>query len=121
MHASLEVYHDTTLVFSSDKHWLLPLLDLEEHLPTVTVPPSELRLRDKIVGKASAMLIVRLGFRQVHAEIMSRLASTFLQDQGVSFTYDALVDRIACQTEELLQAEYDVEAAHRLVRARAGR
>ncbi len=121
MHASLEVYHNDSLVFSSDKHWLYPLLDLEGHLPLLKAPPAELNLRDKIVGKASAMLIVRMGFPRLHAEVMSHLASAFLQSHGLSFTYDVLVDRIACRTEELLQDEEDVEAAYRLVRARAGR
>lgn len=121
MHASLEVYHADSLVFSSDKHWLHPLLDLEECLPSLGVGPAELFLKDKIVGKASAMLIVRMGFLQVHAETMSRLASAFLERRGVAFTADTLVDRISCRTEELLEVEDDVDRAHQLVRARAGR
>jgi zinc transport system ATP-binding protein len=121
MHHSLEVYHGTRVVFSSQKHWLHPLLDLEDHLSAVNVSPAELSLRDRIVGKASAMLITRMGFLQVHAETMSRLASAFFQGHRVSFTYDTLVDRIACRTEDLLREEDDLEAAYRLVRDRAGR
>jgi hypothetical protein len=40
---------------------------------------------------------------------------------GMSYTCDQLVDRIHCQTEELLATVEDPEEAYRLVKVRAGR
>jgi hypothetical protein len=39
----------------------------------------------------------------------------------MSYTYEQLVDRIHCQTEELLATVEDPEEAYRLVKARAER
>ena len=78
-------------------------------------------LQDKIIGKAAALLIHRLGFRTVKAGVLSRLGEAVLQRHAIAYTYDQLVDRIHCQTEELLATVEDPEEAYRLVKARAGR
>ena len=43
------------------------------------------------------------------------------QRHGITYTYEQLVDRIHCQTEELLATVEDPEEAYRLVKIRAGR
>jgi hypothetical protein len=49
---------------------------------------------DKVVGKASAMLMVLLGIQTVHAIVMSRPAAKMFDQSGVSYTYDTITDRI---------------------------
>jgi hypothetical protein len=78
-------------------------------------------LQDKIIGKAAALLILRMGFRTVKAGILSRLGEAVLQRHGIVYTYEQFVDRIHCQTEELLATLEDPEEAYRLVKIRAGR
>jgi hypothetical protein len=39
----------------------------------------------------------------------------------MAYTYEQLVDRIRCQTEELLATGEDPEEAYQLVKVRAGR
>jgi hypothetical protein len=85
------------------------------------VHPENLILQDKIIGKAAALLIHRLGFRTVQAGLLSRLGEAVLLRHGMSYTYKQLVERIHCQTEELLATVEDPEAADRLVKVRAGR
>ena len=72
---SLELYHNGSVVFSSHSRWLHPLLELEEFLKSGP-PASECRLRDRVVGRAAALLEVRLGLRVVHAAVLSRLGRT---------------------------------------------
>jgi hypothetical protein len=74
---------------------------------------------DKVVGKAAAMIMVHLGIQRVHAGIMSRLAVTFLENRGIPFTYDELVDRVLCRTEELLAEIEDPAEAFRFIKRRA--
>jgi hypothetical protein len=119
--ASLELRSSGKLVFSSYRKWLHPLLELEEFLGTHELPRSTLSLRDKIVGRAAALLIVRLGIPEVYAGILSRHGLDALRLHGVRVGYDELVERIACQTEDLLADVTDPEEAHELVIARARR
>lgn len=116
---SLELLESGVRVFSSRGKWLHPLLELEEFLAHRGVARQGLSLRDKIVGKAAALLIVRLGIPEVHAGILSHPAEAIFRERGVRYTFDNLVERIACRTEELLSDVSDPEAAHALVVGRA--
>ena len=118
---TLTVLHDGTPIFTSHGKWLHPLFELEAYLADHPIQPAHLILQDKIIGKAAALLIHRLGFRTVKAGILSRLGEAVLQRHGIAYTYEQLVDRIHCQTEELLATVEDPEEAYRLVKVRAGR
>ena len=118
---TLIVRHEETPVFTSHRNWLYPLLELEAYLAAHPVQPERLVLQDKIIGKAAALLIIRLGFRTVTAGILSRWGETVFHRYEIAYTYEQLVDRIHCQTEELLAQVEDPEEAYRLVKVRAGR
>jgi hypothetical protein len=118
---TLTVLQDGMPIFSSFGKWLHPLFELEDYLAGHTFQPARLVLQDKIIGKAAALLIHRLGFRTVNAGILSRLGESVLQQYGIVYTYEQLVDRIHCQTEDLLANVEDPEEAYRLVKVRAGR
>jgi hypothetical protein len=116
---TLEVRQNGRLVFASDGKWLHPLLDLERFLQAGAFDPASLTLRDKIVGRAAALLIARLRIPAVHAGLISRLGERALASRGVRVTWDRIVDRIECQTEGLLENVDDPEEAHRIVVERA--
>ena len=118
---TLTVLHEGTPIFTSHGKWLHPLFELEDFLADHAIEPALLLLQDKIIGKAAALLIHRLGFRTVQAGILSRLGEAVLQRHGIAYTYEQLVDRIHCQTEELLATVEDPEEAYQLVKVRAGR
>lgn len=117
---SLIVLRDGVPIFTSTAKWLYPLLELEEFLAAHPTPPEHLILQDKIVGKAAALMIHRLGIRTVKAGILSQLGEAVLQRHGITYSYEKPVDRIHCQTEALLVEVEDSEAAYRLVKGRAG-
>ena len=116
---SLEVLLDGSVVFASEGKWLHPLLDLERFLLGSSLNPAALSLRDKIVGRAAALLIVRLRIPEVHAGLLSRLGEQVLLASGVRYTCGERTGRIACLTEEILEGVDDPEEAHRIVVARA--
>jgi hypothetical protein len=118
---TLTVLYEGSPIFTSHGQWLHPLFELEAYLAEHPLQPEDLILQDKIIGKAAALLIYRLGFRTVKAGILSRLGEAVLQRYGIAYTYEQLVDRIHCQTEDLLAEVEDPEAAYQLVRVRAGR
>ena len=118
---TLTVWHKEKPIFTSNGNWLYPLFELEAYLAAHAVKPERLLLEDKIIGKAAAVLIHRMGFRTVKAGVLSRLGEDVLQRYEVSYTYAQLVDRIHCHTEELLANVEDAAEAYHLVTVRAGR
>ena len=118
---TLTVLQDGTPIFTSHGTWLHPLFELEEYLADHAFRPVHLILQDKIIGKAAALLILRMGFHTVKAGVLSRRGEAVLQRHGIVYTYEQVVDRIHCQTEELLATVEDPEEAYRLVKIRAGR
>src|SRR4030095_7530300 len=99
---TLTVLYEGSPIFTSHGKWLHPLFELEDYLAEHPIQPENLLLQDKIIGKAAALLIHRLGFRTVKAGVLSRLGEAVLQRHGIAYTSEQLVDRIHCQTEELL-------------------
>lgn len=118
---TLIVLQDGIPVFTSTAKWLYPLFELEEFLADNPIQPERLILQDKIVGKAAALMIHRLGIRTVKAGVLSQLGEAVFQRHGIAYSYEELVDCIHCQTEVLLVEVKDSEAAYRLVKGRAGR
>lgn len=118
---SLEVYYQNQLIFFSDRNWIYPLFELEKFLQTTGHPVQELLVQDKIVGKAAALLLVYFGISRVRAQLISRLGMETLTHFKVNYEYQQTVDRIYCQTEELLQQEMDPSAAYRLLSERIER
>src|SRR5262252_8391267 len=118
---TLTVFRNGTPIFTSYGTWLHPLFELEAYLADYPIELAQLLLQDKIIGKAAALLIHRLGFRTVKAGILSKLGEAVLQRHGIAYTSEQLVERIHCQTEELLATVEDPEEAYRLVKVRAGR
>jgi hypothetical protein len=118
---TFRAYHGKRQVFSSTGKWLHPLFELEEFMRTTSYSSRSLRVEDKIVGKAAALLLVRLGIREVRAGVLSELGREVLERFHVVFSAEQTVQRIDCQTEILLAEVEDPEQAYRIVAARAGR
>jgi len=120
MQHSLELLSGVECVFVSDSNWIHPLFELESFLATSSLRPEVLQVRDRVVGRAAALVQVFLRLGSVHAVLLSEGGRTVLEAHGVPFTFETLVPRIGCQTEELLAEELDPERAYRLLRQRAG-
>ena len=116
---SLQLLIDGRVVFSSTGTWLHPLFELERFLAAHPTDVSGGEIRDKVVGRGSAFLIVRLGIRQVHAGVLSRLGKDVLDQAGAACTWDTLVDEIQCRTESILRQVTDPEEAYPVLRERA--
>ena len=119
MQTTLALYQGDTVLFRSGGKWLHPLFELEEFLRSSGLDASGLRVRDKIVGKAAALLLVRLGLRHVDAGVLSAPAQAVLERHAVGYRFETLVERIACRTEELLREVDDPQEAYTITRAMA--
>ncbi|HVP19159.1 MAG TPA: DUF1893 domain-containing protein [Spirochaetia bacterium] len=118
---TLELIKDGEVLFASGGKWLHPLFELEQFLKTRRINPLEAEIRDKIVGRGSAFLILRLGFRTIHAGVLSRLGKEVLDRAGASCRWESLVDQIQCRTEGLLKDTTEPELAYKLLADLAAR
>ena len=121
MEHSLVVKLNDNTVFTSDQHWLYPLFELEDFLKQQNIDANLLFLNDKIAGKAAACLIVHLGIKRCHIELLSERAIPVLKANGIEYTYDNLVDHIQCRTEDLITDKMSIADTWLFLRKRAGR
>jgi hypothetical protein len=112
---TLLAYQNDQLIFSSDKKWLYPLIDLSDFLRRQKIANAKLLVEDKVVGRASALILVYLGARRVKAEVLSKLGEEILIKFNIRFQYHQLVDEISCATENLLKEESDPAVAFQLI------
>ena len=66
-------------------------------------------------------MIVRLGIKRCHIELISERAMLVFEMAGVEFTYDAIVEHIECRTEYLITDDMSVDDVWLFLRKRAGR
>ena len=118
---SLQVTIDRQVVFESSGKWLYPLFDLEDFLKSNPLPMKDALVQDKVIGKAAALLMIRLGAGKIHGNLMSELADQALTHAQIPHTCERLVPQIECRTEEVLKRISDPEAAYRILCKRAKR
>ena len=112
---SLQVISGERTVFSSCGKWLHPLFEFEEWLRKENIDPVDLTLCDNIVGKAAALLIVRLHIRRVKAGVLSRLGEGVLKKYEVSYSCAEMVEKVLCKTEQELKEVDDPQEAYRIL------
>jgi zinc transport system ATP-binding protein len=115
---SLQVLLGEQTVFSSRGKWLHPLFEFEEWLKGEDIDPKDLTLCDNIVGKAAALLIVRLHIRRVKAGVLSRLGEGVLKKYEVSYSCAEMVEKVLCKTEQELKDVEDPQEAYRILSGR---
>lgn len=118
---SMQVLLDDQVLFSSTGKWLYPLFDLEDYLKEHPNLLQNATVWDKVIGKAAALLILRMGGNRIHGVLMSKLAADVLEKAGVAHSFDTLVPQIDCQTEGILQDIVDPDKAYEILCKRAGR
>lgn len=112
----------TAPLFESAGKWLHPLFELKEFLENNRqIDPGYLILRDRIIGRAAAFLIVQMGIKNVGAEIVSRRALSLFASKGLVPSAGTVVDKISCQTEDLLAGVEDFAEAWQLLSERRTR
>ena len=116
---TLIVTQNDCVVFQSNSRWLHPLFELEDYLKENVMEMTTAYLHDKVIGKAAAMLILRIMPGRVHGELMSELAINTLKNSGIPYSFDHWVERIDCSTEKILEDIDDLEKAYQILCKRA--
>lgn len=85
---ALHVYHGDRLVFSSVRDGLLPLV---EYIRTVAADYTDVVVFDKVVGRAAALLCIKVGATAVYSPLGSQLAAEVLEEHGIEHHLHRLV------------------------------
>lgn len=119
----LKIFSSGTQIFYSESKWLHPIFEFESFLATYEGPRENLSAYDTAIGKAAAVLLIRLGIKQIHGELVSELAVKYAESFSgeIILTWDTLVDRLMCQTENQLENLTDSDEMYYLLRQRAKR
>ena len=87
----------------------------------------DLTVADKVIGKASALLLVYSGVKQIQAVLMSEGGRDVLEKHGVSYEYEHLVDYIVnqkgdgmCPMELTVKDINDPEDAYEALKRKLG-
>ena len=102
---TLRIYKDETLIFSSKKDRLLPLMD---YISTHNIGKHPVTIFDKIMGNAAALLATIANAREVYSPMGSELAIKTLEHFGITYHLTTIVPYILrpdgknmCPMEEL--------------------
>lgn len=102
---SLWIYDGDRLVFKSDKDGLQPLL---EYIDRFVPYPGKVKIFDKIMGNAAALLSVKAGCQEVYSPLGSELAIQTLGNYHIEYHLTEVVPYIQkpnqqgmCPMEEL--------------------
>ncbi|MBA7657717.1 hypothetical protein ES703_65658 [subsurface metagenome] len=102
---SLRVYDGDRLVFASNKDGLQPLL---EYIDRFVPYPGGVKIFDKILGNAAALLSVKAGGQEVYSPLGSELAVQTLDSYRIGYHFTEVVPYIQrrnqqgmCPMEEL--------------------
>jgi hypothetical protein len=123
--ASLCVYDTGRLIFSSKGKWLMPLFDCERFLSGYSASGMQLSAHDTAAGKAAVVLMVRMGIKRIHADLVSNCARTYIDSLNKTgsvnliFTWNKIVPRLFCETEDQLESMSDIDAMYAALRSRA--
>ena len=117
----LKIFDGDTQIFYSQSKWLHPIFEFEDFLKSYDGPRDNFRAWDSAIGKAAALLLIRLGVKQMHGELTSKLAVEYVESVlgKDKITWDTLVDRLMCQTEGQLESLTDSDEMYYLLRQRA--
>lgn len=122
---TLAVYNNDELIFTDSGKWLNPLFELEKFLANYKGGKDNLSAHDTAVGKAAAVLMVRMGIKRIYTNLASRLAFNYIEElnktsvQKIEFGWDSIVDRLLCATEDQLEPLHDLDEMYGLLRLRA--
>lgn len=118
---TLRIYQGETLVFSSKKDRLLPLM---EYIAAHQAGGQPVIIYDKIMGNAAALLAVKVNCREVYSPLGSELAIKTLDRYGIKYHLTKIVPRIQrpdgqgmCPMEQL-SIDKEPEEFYRELKAR---
>ncbi len=106
---SLRIFEGATLIFSSQKERLVPLMEfIEKRNPN----SSDLIVFDRVIGNAAALLLTKIPCKEAYSPLGSEMAVVSLKNAGIEYHFDQTVDCIKddsgvniCPMEKLSQGK----------------
>lgn len=108
-------------ILTSDKKGVTPMIEFIDS----GINLKGYSVADLIVGKAVAMLYVKVGIVAVYAKTISKSAIQVLKNNNITFCYDILTDKIInrkgddiCPMEKVVSDTDNVDIAYHLIKSK---
>ena len=88
---TFRVYHQSKLIFKSEKEQLRPLL---EYIDKFSSQVQGVVIFDRIVGNAAALLLKKASCREIYSPLGSDIAARTLSEQGIKYHFSRTVPYI---------------------------
>ncbi|MCD6491437.1 MAG: DUF1893 domain-containing protein [Candidatus Njordarchaeia archaeon] len=118
---SLIILKNKKIIYKSEKQGIIPLIEALE-MPNKLALENSI-IADRITGKAAALLFALIKPQFLFTIVISRQAKTFLENIGLSFRYERLVEKImnrdktdVCPFEKITEDVEDPYLALELIR-----
>ncbi|MHA1664949.1 MAG: DUF1893 domain-containing protein [Candidatus Njordarchaeales archaeon] len=118
---SLIILKNKKIIYKSEKQGIIPLIEALE-IPNKLALENSI-IADRITGKAAALLFALIKPQFLFTIVISRQAKTFLENIGLSFRYERLVEKImnrdktdVCPFEKITEDVEDPYLALELIR-----
>jgi len=118
---SLIILKNKKIIYKSEKQGIIPLIEALE-IPNKLALENSI-IADRITGKAAALLFALIKPQFLFTIVISRQAKTFLENIGLSFRYERLVEKImnrdktdVCPFEKITEGVEDPYLALELIR-----
>ena len=118
---SLVILKNNKVIYKSEEQGVIPIINALDNIGKEKLRNS--LIGDRIVGKAAALLFSLIKPRLIYALIMSKQAMSFLDQEGISYLYDVLVENILnkektdiCPFEKILLNINDPQEAYKIIK-----
>lgn len=101
---TLLLYKNHKILFSNMGENLEPLVELNNFISRYVQNREGLLVHDRVVGKASAVLLLKIGIKRVKADTLSEAARIVLEENNIEYEYKKLVSRINNKLEEAIES-----------------
>lgn len=101
---TLLLYKNHKILFSNMGENLEPLVELNNFISRYVQNREGLLVHDRVVGKAAAVLLLKIGIKRVKADTLSEAARIVLEENNIEYEYKKLVSRINNRLEEAIES-----------------
>ncbi|AHH10600.1 DUF1893 domain-containing protein [Borrelia coriaceae] len=113
LNPTLKLFKEHRILYSNMERGLKPLLEVDNFINKYIQNKEGLEIYDKVVGKASAIIIYNIGLQNVQAGVISQPAKDFLESRGIRVSFRKLVEKINDKTENLIESLENPEEVYK--------
>jgi len=108
---SLQLFKNHKILFSNNEKGLVPLIEVYSFLTRYIQNKENLIIYDKVIGRASALILNKIGIKTIKTNLITEHALTYLESKGFQVESKKIIDKINSKIDIQLELYTDEEEA----------